>query len=238
MILAAVLTLVWFIYFSPYFKIKSFKINGLNRISSAEIENSFWSQADKRKLFFSSQKNLFLFDEDEFISSINDRYNFISVELKNDLPDAFILDLKEREPIAIWNEDGNNFLIDNEGYIIVPASQADFDQKMPMIENHSGNKVSDKKIGISQKKNDFILNIFTDFKDSKIDYQIEKVFIENDVDTIKVLLSNGPFILLNSRGDSDKQIEKISSLYRDMHKDEFAKNEYYDLRYGDRVYYK
>ncbi|MEK7097428.1 MAG: hypothetical protein AAB906_01110, partial [Patescibacteria group bacterium] len=60
LILAAVLTLVWFIYFSPYFKIKSFKINGLNRISSAEIENSFWSQADKRKLFFSSQKNLFL----------------------------------------------------------------------------------------------------------------------------------------------------------------------------------
>lgn len=237
LILAAIFALIWFFYFSSYFEIKNFKINGLNRVSGPEIENLFWSQTDEKK-FFSSQKNIFLFDSDKFIASINNNYSFISVELKNDLPDAFILGLKEREPIAIWNEDGNNFLIDNEGYIIVPASQADFDQKMPIIENHGSDKISNKRTGVGQEKNNFILNIFTSFKDSKIDHQIEKIFIENDLDTIKVLLFDAPFILLNSKGELDKQIEKISALYKDMSKDEFAKKEYYDLRYGDRVYYK
>lgn len=237
LVLMAIAALVWFIYFSDYFRIKSFKINGLSRISGSEIENLFWNQADKKKIF-SSEKNIFLFDTDKFIASIKDNYNFTSVELENDLPDAVILKVAEREPVAIWNEDGNNFLIDNEGYIIVPAVQADFDRKMPIVENHSGNKIADKKISIVQEKNEFILSIFADFKDSKIDYQIEKILVENEIDTVKVLLSGGPVILLNSKGELDKQIDKIAVLYKDMHKDEFSKKGYYDLRYGDRVYYK
>ena len=237
MILAAIFALVWLFYFSPYFEIKNFKINGLSRISGPEIENLFWSQTDKKK-FFSSQKNIFLFDKDGFKASIDGSYNFTSIELKNDLPDTFILNIKEKEPIAIWHEDGNNFLIDSEGYIVVPAAQADFDQKMPIIENYGSDKIDNRKIGISQEKNNFVLDIFADFKGSKIDHQIEKVLIENDLDTVKVLLSGAPFILLNSKGESDRQIEKISALYRSMNKDEFAKKEYYDLRYGDRVYYK
>ena len=237
LILAAIFALVWLFYFSPYFEIKNFKINGLNRISGPEIENLFWSQTDKKK-FFSSQKNIFLFDKDGFKASIDGSYNFTSIELKNDLPDTFILNIKEKEPIAIWHEDGNNFLIDSEGYIVVPAAQADFDQKMPIIENYGSDKIDNRKIGISQEKNNFVLDIFADFKGSKIDHQIEKVLIENDLDTVKVLLSGAPFILLNSKGESDRQIEKISALYRSMNKDEFAKKEYYDLRYGDRVYYK
>ena len=78
LIVAAIFALVWLFYFSPYFEIKNFKINGLSRISGPEIENLFWSQTDKKK-FFSSQKNIFLFDKDGFKASIDGSSNFTSI---------------------------------------------------------------------------------------------------------------------------------------------------------------
>ena len=238
-IVMAVLGFIWFFYSSSFFNIKSVTISGNNRIQSFEIEELFWEQADKRRFLLGSQRNINLFNENKFINTLNQLYNFENLSVKKNLPGDVIVSLEEKNYSLIWLESDNYYYIDESGSIISQIDLLEIKQKnYPLIENRGEIKVFEKNIKIDVVELNFIVKLFNEFKKDYKNYKIDRFILDNDINTIKLALIDGPLIYFNTKEDVNKQTDKLSVIINEKLKDNFLNKIYIDLRYGDRVYYR
>jgi len=230
---------VWFFYFSNFFVIASVKVEGTVRTPSADIENLAQDQIQKRRFIFGSQKNIFLFDKADFLNSINEQYNFQNVSVKRGIPRTLYINIKEKEPKAAWLEDGNYYLIDEGGKVIDTSDQTGaVSDKYPLIENKGNQKITLKIANISKEILNFTSDLFNMMKQYQDFLKIGRFVKDDDVDTIKMQLANGPAVYFNTKADLKKQVDKMVALYKDELKNDFNKKTYLDLRYGDMIYYR
>lgn len=238
-IVMAVLGFIWFFYSSSFFNIKSVTISGNNRIQSFEIEELFWEQADKRRFLLGSQRNINLFNENKFINTLNQLYNFENLSVKKNLPGDVIVSLEEKNYSLIWLESDNYYYIDESGSIISQIDPLEIKQKnYPLIENRGEMKVFEKNIKIDVAELNFIVKLFNEFKRDYKNYKIDRFILDSDLNAAKLALIDGPMIYFNTKEDMNKQIDKLSVIINEKLKDNFLNKTYIDLRYGDRVYYR
>jgi len=234
--------LIWFFYFSPIFNIKNIEINGLSKISNEEIEKSLWLQTKSHRFVLGFQKNLFLFDKDEFTKNLNEKYYFEKLIVEKKFFKKIIIEIQEKSNAFIWGESEKYYYCDKDGYIISQINLLDIkEKKYPFIYNNGENKISDdeyKKIGIENKYIDYIINLFDNFKNISNDFKIEKFIIDDEVNTVKILILDGPSIYFNIEDDIIKQIDKLLVIKNEKLKNDFNSKEYIDLRYGDKIYYR
>ncbi len=232
---------VWFFCFAPYFNIEMIEAAGAEKISIREIEDSAWRQTEQRRFLLGSQKNLFLFDADKLIKTLNERYCFDALKVEKKWPDKLIIDLKEKTYSAIWHESSTDkyYYIDGEGNIINETNPLEIKNKnYPLIDNRRENAIADKKIEKQNDNIDYIVRLFDKFKKEKPGFTIERFIIDNEINTIKMSINQGTEIYFNTEEDMDKQIGKLMVIISEKLKDDLNNKKYIDLRYGDKVYYQ
>lgn len=235
----SVIGLGWLVFFSSIFKIKNIKISGLEMASALEIENLAWAQTTDRKFFIGQRSNLFLFSESDFMNALKQKYYFESVQLDKRLPSAIVINIKEKIPKAVWSEDGKAYYMDEQGMIIseiqaVPAGSNAY----LTVENRGGAKIAGRQADMDKEKLDFIIKADEELKNKKFLFAPDRFIIDQDVNTVKIVLVNAPMVFLNTKAQAADQINKLIVLYKDELKSEFAKKSYIDLRYGDMIYYR
>ena len=243
------IALVWFFCFSGVFNLDYIDINGLEKISAKEIKNIVREQTECKRFLFGSQKNLILFNTIKLSRQLNENYAFEWVLFEKKLPNQLIINLAEKKYVAIWHELGKYYYIDNEGNIIEEIDPLEIKQKnYPLIDNQRSSSVQGRKIIDHVDDIQYIIKLFSEFKnnaypfpvnkDESSDFPIERFILDNEVNTVKMALTNGPIIYFNTDKEIGEQIVKLTILIREKLKDDFKSKSYIDLRYGDRIYYR
>jgi len=229
----------WFLLYSGYFNIKNIEIKNEGRISIETINALINEQMASNLLVFLPQKNIWLFNKEELEKRLEAKYSFEKIQIIKNLPNKLSVVLTEKQYALIWHEDDKYYYADNSGEIISETSVLDIkDKNYPLIDNLSSKKIDGNKTQIAQEDIDFVNNLFIKLQDYKNEFKVLSYIYDNDVNTIKANIENGPKIFFNTQGNMDKQLEKAMLIKRDQLKNDFFKKEYINVRIEDRVYYK
>jgi len=242
--------IIWFCCFSSYFAIGTIDVIGAEKISTQDIKDLAWQQTEYRRFLIGSQENLFLYNKNKLIKTLNEQYCLDGLVIEKKLPNIIIIKFKEKIYSVIWLQSDKYYYIDTEGNIISETNPLEIEQKdYPLIDYQGENKILDQKIKNQNENIDFIVKLHNEFKIAasqrisgleKIGdkFKIERFIINNEFNTIKMIINEGPEVYFNTREDSEKQVTKLLVLINEKLKDDFYKKTYIDLRYGDRVYYR
>jgi hypothetical protein len=225
--------------YSGYFTIKNIEIKGEGGISTDDIKSIVNKQISGKFLNIFFQKNIFLFNSGRLKKDLETNYVFDSLSINKDLPDTLQIIFKEKAYAFILKEDEKFFYADKEGIVIDEINPLDVSSKAyPIIRNESQNKIQNREIGFNKTYVGFTLQLFSFLKKYPDDFKIDSFLLDNDIDTMKVVLKEGPRIYFNANNDIDTQISKLMILKKEKLKESFVKKEYIDLRYGDSIYYR
>ncbi|WP_417613801.1 cell division protein FtsQ/DivIB [Parasphingorhabdus sp.] len=89
------------------FEVKRVEVTGVNRIDELKVYEITLAQKDRSML---------LVDIDEVRDDLMSNGWIKDARISRRLPDTLVVDIVEREPVAVWQNEGQLSLIDNTGY--------------------------------------------------------------------------------------------------------------------------
>ncbi len=102
---------LYFLFFSTFFKIKDISISGNEEIASQDVE-----QTIKNEMFAESGNNILLFSPAKMKNVLLAAFPKISgLSLKRVLPAALQVEIKERKPVAVFCKSSDCFFVDRDG---------------------------------------------------------------------------------------------------------------------------
>jgi len=234
-----IITVVYFLFFSPMFQVAAIGISGNQKIKSSDIENTAWNSVNKKILTF-SYKSIFMANSAEIVKNVAQAFPVIeNVQVQKKLPKNIVLKITERKPYAVFcgSEDinpGSCFLLDENG-IIFESIENIMEDDFVIIDafKHEGIKPGEKVI--EKNTMDAIVNIQKDLKNNfYIDSR--RVLIGNP---LVVTTSENWRVYFNPDLDIELQIKKMNALLKDEIAEDKRKDlQYIYLQYKDRAYYK
>ncbi|MDD4332855.1 MAG: cell division protein FtsQ/DivIB [Patescibacteria group bacterium] len=242
LILLLAIFIFYFLFFSNFLSIKSISINNsLLRVNSDEILNIAWSQVGERRYAIMPQDNIFVFNTNKLANDLAAQYNFKNVSAhKNLIKRSIVIKVEEKIIILIWNEGDKYYNIDSEGNIINEINSLEIKVgEYPIVYNQGGSKINNNKIDLNNTDIVAITYLFNEFqKINPINETIEKFIIDQNVNTVKIKINNGPEIYFNSQEDIKSQLDRLVILRKEKLENNFKNLKYIDLRFKERVYYR
>jgi cell division septal protein FtsQ len=228
--------LFYWLFLSSSFKLEKVQVDFARNFSSADLETLTWDVAHSSK--FLPADNLLLFDKNELRRRIEEKYYLNNIKIKTRLPHRLILSFQEQSYGLAWQEDNKFYYINYQGDIIMEKDDAKPD--ITVIFNRGQAKKEGRKIKIEEKYLTFADKINQGFKDRIKGLNEKEIFVDDDLNTVKVQIKNGPVIKFNTEEAIDRQLIKLEALRREELRDGkmFSSKQYIDLRYGDRVFYQ
>lgn len=162
-----ILLIFWVLFSSKAFKIKNVSINIENK-KYTDTLNCIIDKQKQENFFIWKQDNLFLFDKNKLISSINKLSNdfFYNIDIEKKFPNKLIINIKERSPKVVFFTDEYKYYFDENGKIILKTNNI-------LIENIL-KKGIDNTNSITENKKDNTINI-----DKIEEYDIMQQLIKN-----------------------------------------------------------
>jgi hypothetical protein len=110
----ALFLLVIFLVNSPMFRVQSLTVNGLTRYTSDEFQ----------PLIKGRKTSIFLFDTNPVMHSLRLVYpELVDPQISIRMPNQVLVSAGEREPIILWQVNGNAYWIDAEGVVMQPRGE-------------------------------------------------------------------------------------------------------------------
>ncbi len=240
---------LYFLIFFGEIQITDIKIFGNKKVSVDELK-SIVSDKINQKILWKSSRSIFLARKSEIIKEVLNRFPEISeVKVEKDFPKTLILEIKEREPFAIFCspdiEDSEKcFFLDKNGIIfenIAPDSfssrgQNFLEKKLIIRFSESKKEFSLGQEVVEKELLDLILQIQGNLRDGlQIDIQEAVVSLPK---RLNIKTSENWQIYFNLESDINLQITKLNLLLKEEISPEKRKSlEYIDVRFS-RAYYK
>jgi cell division septal protein FtsQ len=236
-IVVATSILAWLLFFSTLFKIQKIEVNGVRDSLAGEIESIARGIAENRLV---GKNNLLLYNKSDLIKILNEKYYLDDLRVKRKIFHTLAINLREKQQTAVWREDGQYYYLDGDGKIINQIDPLNINGKIyPLIENLTAIKINERKANINKEAIDYILNLFDEFKDNKHNLEIERFIIDENINTVKMVILSGPKIYFNIKAPLAEQTIKLDLIIKDKLKNDLkAVKEYIDLRYANNVYMK
>ncbi|MDO8592526.1 MAG: FtsQ-type POTRA domain-containing protein [bacterium] len=233
---AAVIVIAWLLFFSSLFKINGIEVSGAPDGPANEVKSIAGAiAADK----FFGRNNLLLFGKGRLSAALNEKYYLQNLTIKKSWPHTLKIYLRERQPAAIWLEDGKYFQIDGQGDIISQVDPLNINrQSLPLIENLAGSKIVGRKTNAEQPSIDCAIGLFNEFKGLKHGFEAEKFIIDHEIRTVKMAILDGPRIYFRAGNDTAEQAARLDLIIKEKLKNDFRAKTYIDLRFGGNVYIK
>ncbi len=247
-IIIIVIFLVWLLLFSTFFNIRYINVNIDSqankklppsvRINKEDITEMAWQQVKTLILGVVPQGNLFLFNKNKLINTLNENYYLSTLSIKKNIPHTLLIEIEEMDYAMIWHEDDKYYYIDIEGNIITEVNPLEIQPKQyPLVDSLGDGKIAGDKVNADEYLL-FVVDLFGNARDSLENINIERFIIDKDLNTVKMAIAEGPFIYFNTKEDIIKQINKLIVIINEKLKEDLKSKTYIDLRYGDRVYYR
>ncbi|MGA2417812.1 MAG: FtsQ-type POTRA domain-containing protein [Candidatus Staskawiczbacteria bacterium] len=125
--LIIVLFIFYLVLFYPGLQIKNIVVSGNDKISTQELQDVIFNNANTGLVKFwnfqITSKSIFLFNINKIDKEILEKFPTIEkVTINKKLPQTIMLGVTEREPVGVFCDNNNCFLIDNNGIVFEPLS--------------------------------------------------------------------------------------------------------------------
>jgi len=220
------LILIWFIFFSSFFKIKKIIVSGsLNNEVSSEI-NQFIG------------RNLLTFRVGKIEQELAKKQTSISsLQIFKGLPDTLKVKVNVREPKLLWVTNGKNYYVDENG-IVFELSEPKFTED----ENKQIFKIVDTKnapvITGSQIVGSEFVRFITELNNNFnkiVGVNISEIRISETTFQVEIATDQNWRVYLDTTRNLNNQLVSLRKVI-DQYKDQI--HEYVDLRVEGRAYYK
>ncbi len=198
-VLLVFLLLIYIVLFSPIFAIEEIEIEGLDNLERRDM---------KEVLLPIKGENFFTTDLHKFREGVVKDFVFIKhVYTKKVFPNKVVVEITEREPFLIAKSDRNCYLIDVEGYVLLP-DEWDCDSLKDVYEvNHiQGPDIDGITFEYGEKaelynldKIEDIVNVLShyhyDIKEMELKEHVLRVYLSEDRKVVFVLLDDVDLLL-------------------------------------------
>jgi len=114
----ALMGMVIFAIFHPFFHIKNQNITGLQRINETEFRDAVFGIIDYKKLFILPGKDYFMVNVEELEDIIKDRFPIESIIIKKAFPDTLDIQIEEKISTIIYDNGEKYNYLGLEGKIV------------------------------------------------------------------------------------------------------------------------
>jgi len=218
-------------------QIKEIRISGNYKVDGDKIIKIVFEDTT-REVFFKDTRSILLFKKNEIKDEILKLFPEIEeVKISRKLPDVLVIEIKEREPFAVFCQLGNCFFIDKNGVIFRKYENEEELQDKPVV-RFFGN-IDNIFLGKKIIEKDFFDIILIIEKNLRNDFQINITEMTTDSDKrLNIKTNEGWEAYFNLKEDMNLQVLKLTLLLKEeISLEQRTKLEYIDLRFS-RAYYK
>lgn len=221
--IATVVSLVYYFFFSPQFKIKDIIVEGASVVNKSEVVAAL-----------PQGENIFLFNSEKNKDILLDKFPEIKqVEIYRGIPDALKIVVLEREGKILWASGSDKYLISVDGDVAKKLTETD-NFNLPLVSDTKNLPVKTGSPLVSPNFVAFITNIYSTFyQETNIKPQNFEV-TETTFD-VNLKTEAGFYVKLNSLRSSQKQLDNLKLVLAEKRQDI---HEYVDLRIDGWAYYK
>ncbi|HUW71779.1 MAG TPA: FtsQ-type POTRA domain-containing protein [Candidatus Humimicrobiaceae bacterium] len=247
LILAIFSGIFYLICFHSFFQIKVIEISGNEKVSTGSLENLLNKKISQKFLFLPSQ-SIFLTHFNEIKKEILRDFPQVSeTELKRKLPHTLLLQIKEREPVALFCQVDKMFFVDKEGIIFESLDPNMTKQDFSTLKKEADGEINLGEKIIEEEQLAKILEVESKLKNQlRILTEEERFSFSTFVDTLvieeilvvseirfDVKTSEGFKIYFNFKEDLDWQLTKLRAVLEEEVPPGKRKDlEYIDVRFG------
>lgn len=239
-----ILGLVYFLIFSPYFKIKNITIKGTEKISQDEILNLTNQVLSGSYLKIIPQNSLISFPAQKLKELLKEKIPSIKeVKITKKMPTvptqpfSLTMEIRERERAIVYCGEMKCFYLDEDGFAFEEAPEIYGGLSLTLKDN-SKREVKIKEIAINKDLVSFLSQVKELLEKSLslslLNFQID-FYPSRDLTAIT---SEGWQIFFNPTGDSKAQVQSLEMVLEEKIKEQRNQLEYIDLRMANRIYYK
>lgn len=114
LLLIAALTGIYFLMNAPFLQIETITVNGINRVTTADIENELELIG----------KSIVLTNPEKAVETLALAFpELYDVEFLVEFPNQITINAIERQPIMAWQTEQKTYWIDQEGFLIPPRGE-------------------------------------------------------------------------------------------------------------------
>lgn len=260
--LAVVLALggwIWFVGFSPVFRIETIEIRGNESIPTWEVRDAVTDALKERRWLLMPQTSLLVASEDGIKDALNDRFVLASLEVSKEPPRTLVIELQERvSAILLHLPDGRQGLIDLQGVVTRlyrPEEALDVAKRLgPSLDEQGGRAKPQVPVLFDERAEKLELReeaLRPNVVQATIDLPalFEKrfgrapYFEELRIDgkgsqTLRLVTSEGWAIYLDASQDLERQIANAEIVLKTKVGDQRRQLDYIDARFGEKVFFK
>lgn len=225
----------FFLFFSPFFKIDTINVEGLNNISAERFNEIINDYKQERVALIFSRQHMFFFSEKKLREKIGESYLLDTIDVTRTWPRTIIITVTEKDARIVWLTQNNCYNLDDQGFAIALCDAESVD--LIRIKDAKNEAVT---IGQQVTSPEMVLYLFGAQERLKLELH-PTLFIVNfeSVDGIKVETGEGFAIYMNKTLPADEQIDRLYILIgSDEVKSKLETIRYFDLRFGEKLYYQ
>lgn len=102
-------------FFHPYFQVKTYSFQGLERVPEQQVKEFIAQQLDGKQLFFFYKNNYFSLNLKKLQQTLNTQYSFETLTLEKRFPHLLHIEIKEKPPALIYDDGTQYTLIGEKG---------------------------------------------------------------------------------------------------------------------------
>ncbi len=236
-LLIVVGTIGWWLFLSPTFRLTEINATQAKNFSTDDLKNLVWDKIRTQGGLL-PKDNLWLLDTKAISQDLNEHYYLDRLKISKAWPHKLNISFEEKNYALAWNEDNNYYLINYQGDII--SSQGAVPPGMLVIYNRGVAKKGERRIEIQEKYLSFADQLNKSFAEKIKGLNDRQLFLDDEVNTVKIQITSGPILKFNTEDSIDKQLTKLEVVRKQELSDGrvFNSQKYLDLRYGDRIFYQ
>ena len=222
--------IVWFLFFSSFFQVKSIEIYGQNPEIKKQLHQIIEKHIETQKILFLPTKTIFLLSTNKLTHLLQEQFPEISsIQIHKKYPQGIVVRYKPRTPFVNFCHHNQCFLMDKQGVIFKSGKNKDL---VTVIDN----QIDEIQLGntpLTSKNKDLLWELIEEIS-SKINYSIKEIYLKGD--TIEVVMNEGWKAIFDLNKDISYQTN-ILALFLENQLQEDKELEYIDLRF-DKIFYK
>jgi cell division septal protein FtsQ len=219
--------LTYLLLFSGAFEVKNVKVVGYS--NPALIEEIVESHTSGAFL----KNNIFFFDKDKLIDAIKGDSGIRGINISKIYPNSLKIEIEESTPVVIWNSKGENYEIDERGYVIGKNS----DKEIPVVNDLLNIEPSLGERVASPTFINYIIKLDENFEPIT-GAKIDKIYIYDILSDVRVKSVDSWTAYFNSSKDPVSQLENLNKVITEATETGSKRLEYIDMRLETRIFYK
>lgn len=209
------------VFHSPWFAVESVEVNGVNRLTPAEVA----------QISGITGQNLFLLDAQRAAERIRQATMARRVEVVRTIPNQVTVNVEERVPWAVWETRAANYLIDQDGVVLGADPNPPPLPSLRDVERHlidPGVRVDPSAVILTQRLSDLLP---ARIGRRPVDFEY------GPLAGLKVTMQDGLEVRFGTADDLDYKLAALVVMLDDA-RSKGQRVTYADLRFGERSYYR